>query len=264
MYEINKCKLLKGDGFQINKWLTVKQPKINEIIELDDKYNKYCLYFITNTEDFMVQLYDLGIKYYEISMYDIFLKQFESEQLLIEKGENFSKDYVFMSSILNWWFNGNYNFELVIRNEIPILLESSSSIVLDLYGFEKMTYFIKLINCQRLENKFTKPGKQLFDMLIKKKKRKLEREKKQKLQKHDILHDLILSLSSISKTINIFNVWDLGIYQFYSLFRKTQRIRDVNNLNLGIYTGNIDTKKNRINTDWIKDEIYKEEIIGYV
>lgn len=252
---MNKDLILLGCDYFITPKIKVKHPIVREVILLEEKYHEYCQQFLFKNEDFMVQLYDLGFKYYEIDEYEIFLKNYQTE--LYQNKFN-------IKNSLNFWLDGNYNFDIMQskENKMMILYDKKNDIIIDILAYKKISEFIKLINNISTKNTYNHPGNdKLLKFLVRKEKEKQQRlQVKNKQQTYNgYLHDVINSVSWSNCGININNVWDLPIYQLYSGIRKIQQINDVKNLNIGVYTGNIDTKKNNINLDWINESKWFKE-----
>jgi hypothetical protein len=67
------------------------------------------------------------------------------------------------------------------------------------------------------------------------------------------LHSIISGLASKSSSINHLNVGDLSIYQLYDNFYRLEVIENYHYTLVGIYTGNVDSKKiNFKNIHWTK------------
>lgn len=250
---MNKDRMLLGEGLKISDKLEVKHPTLREVILLEDIYLNYLEYFVFRTQDYMVWLYDRGINYYDISEYDIFLKMFEFEEY------NNSKN---IHDSLNWWFNGNFNFKLqqAFKNKMGILFCSETQTVFDMRMYENMSKYIKCINNITNENKYSKPGENLLKKLVKKEKERIERKKNKPLKKYSgYLYDIVNSIAWANHGVNIYNIWDLKLYQFYSGFNKILQIKEVENNNRVLASGNV-SKDIRPLVDWIYESSWLKEI----
>ena len=71
---IEEIKLLRGDSYKINDKLTIKHPTIKEIVEYgEENYFRLINLFCLKPYDLIVQLYDAGVDYADMTNYDLFL-----------------------------------------------------------------------------------------------------------------------------------------------------------------------------------------------
>lgn len=96
--------------------------------------------------------------------------------------------------------------------------------------------------CYGLER--NKKEKDVFD-LIAEEERKIE-----KIKNGDseiTIASMISAVACKHPSINLLNIWDCTIYQLKDMVRRLYQIESSNNINFGIYTGNIPAKDIKIN-----------------
>jgi len=227
---INKDKLLQGSDFKLTNSITLRHPTVQEVVDLEEEYHNYCNPFIFKTEDYRAILYDNGIKYFDVTTWDIFLQNYITE--LYSKNQNKDNKCPILNAI-NWWCN-NSNYDFILGEEIDnnenkkvILLDKETSTTIDIDVFNSFVKYIKTINCIVNENRYNKNMSEgLLKKLVMQDKKRFNRESKKSYKYQGFLHDYINSIAwGNSVGINIFNIYNLKIYQFYTGLDKLQQIK---------------------------------------
>lgn len=120
-------------------------------------------------------------------------------------------------------------------------------------NYEEIVNIIKLQNKIEIEKEELRAGNKIADEFMKKMEDMKNKYKKYADKKEPSLYDLV---SSVAWRTNIGrSVWDLTLYELYDAISRLQVIEHYDHTMLGIYTGNIDTKKMKNdlkNLNWIK------------
>lgn len=153
-------------------------------------------------------------------------------------------------------FFGNVDFSkfiLIKRDDGTFMMyDQKNDIKIDFYIHMKMqkclcqANFIKK-KVERAGNKYTKM------ILIEedREKRKLQQDKEFKSNLYGLVSALV---NYPGFKYNYSTVWDLTMYQFMDAVKRTRIIDSTNHLMMGIYTGNIDSKKIQKNKmDWMRE-----------
>jgi len=76
---MNKLQLLKGGHFETSNEIVVKHPKLGDMDVFGEyDYSNFVQLFCASPRDMMVVLFDSGIKFNDISQFDLFLLLFRS------------------------------------------------------------------------------------------------------------------------------------------------------------------------------------------
>lgn len=102
--------------------------------------------------------------------------------------------------------------------------------------------------CYKLER--SKKEKDIFDLIAE------EENKIRRAKSGDVditMSSMISAVSCKHPSINLLNIWDCTIYQLKDMVSRLYQIDGNNNVNFGIYTGNVSPKDIKINEhDWCK------------
>lgn len=225
-------KLLAGIPIIIEDLGEIYFPKLREIIIFgEQKYNQL-LSCLLVTKDLFEQLKNEDLTSLEIAMIycyqdkqfkEIFLKAFsmffQKELLVDTKGFFYFKEGENKIHILPEQFN-DIQFILKKANNIQIKTEPEYN-----PGNERAAKFIQ----KMLKTKKNKPVPK---------------------NKTD-LHSIISGLAWKANNVNIFNIFDLTIYQLYDAFYRLENIDNYHYTLSGIYAGTVDGKKIDIkNINW--------------
>lgn len=222
MIYIDDLFLLSGEDYKINEKLKVRHPTIRDILYIGErKYWEYINLFCLKPYDLMVQLHDLGIDYADVTDYDLFL-------LLYREYKDALK-----------WLIGYDEFEMKLNtvNNERVLYDSENDVLIDRLIYEQISSFIRAINLISDKNEFNPGDETAKKMLIKQKRKELDRIKGKEQSFKSILGNQVSSV-----LLHKSNVFDMPIYELNNMIFRLRKRDNYTNLMFGIYTGNIDTK----------------------
>jgi hypothetical protein len=236
MKPLTKAQMLRGDDFVVNERLTIKNHTLGEMIDFgEEKYFSAVNVFLARSFDYMVQLDDSGIDYEKISDFQmcIFLYQDKIVQEYLK------------------FLYGDLNFEIATKKDTNdvILLDPKNNIIIDEVIYTYISNYLKTVNCIELKKKIKPANDWVKKELINQERNRIKRALEKKLKQNQFIEDdnlskLISALSwGNSVGINIKNVWDLNLYQFYDGLKTLDKQKHVQILLTGIYSGAIDSKK---------------------
>lgn len=228
---INELKLLSGDDVEVSENITIHHPRLSEIRDMGESaYYGLVSLLCATPSDYKSILYDqFKIDYEEVGEFEFFL--------------------------MMWSTLGDADISILFPDTKASdfkLVQNEDTGLLSLYN-EKTGVFINevvyytLVDYLRKFHGFTKRvdkagNESTKRYLIKKARKELERRKKE--ESKPILAPLVSAMVNCEQfKYDHHTVWDLTIYQFMDSVRRIQKIKNVSNINTGIYTGNIDGKK---------------------
>lgn len=226
---IDCLKLFRGQDYEINDKIIIHQPTLNDICNYGEvNYWNLINKLVATPFDYKVELDDVGVDYEKVSGLSLFFllcHEIPVEYTFIFFGDiDFTtfKDYT-----------NTQNNELVYYSEIfDIVIDSNIHRLISDY-IRTIHNFPKKIDVAG--NEHTKR------YLIETERRKNQRHKNKKFE--SILIPQISALvNSEGFKYNHDTVWDLNIYAFNDSIKRIQKIKDVDNLYKGIYSGCVDTK----------------------
>lgn len=231
-----ELKLLANELVSVSNIGLVVSPKVKDVIRLG--YSKY-------NESLSALLFDKD------KIQD--LKDAEESNFILTC-YFFHQDEQFRNSFKNgidMMFSANV--EMLEIEGSPILSLGEISFI-DESNFAEFQDFIRIVNkaeSNQDEEEFNAGNSRAQKMID-----ELKKGKGNKPQKKPVInfHSLISGLSWKSTSgINISNVFDLTIYQFYDGYRRLENIDHYNSVLTGIYTGNVDAKTiNMQDINWVK------------
>ena len=229
--------LLLGKSLVLGN-LTVKHPKISDVIELGESFVFSAINIFTlKPSDLMVELYDSGIDYRNAKPYDIFimlcgetLSRSEDGKITWNEGSQISKQI--------GWLTDIYDFVLSADKEDLFLLSPSTGIKIDIGVYTQMRkYFMDMNN--RTEKEQYNPGNDTtVKFLIDQERRRRKREAKRAHK--SFLAPQISSLVWASGR-SFEEICDLYLYQFFDGLLRINKIKSYDNVCFGYYAGNIET-----------------------
>lgn len=218
--------------------LTVKHPKISDVIELGESFVFSAINIFTlKPSDLMVELYDSGIDYRNAKPYDIFimlcgetLSRSEDGKITWNEGSQISKQI--------GWLTDIYDFVLSADKEDLFLLSPSTGTKIDIGVYTQMRkYFMDMNN--RTEKEQYNPGNDTtVKFLIDQERRRRKREAKRAHK--SFLAPQISSLVWASGR-SFEEICDLYLYQFFDGLLRINKIKSYDNVCFGYYAGNIET-----------------------
>jgi len=241
---MDNLQLLRGKDFQITKHLKIHQPTLNEIFEFgEQKYFGMVSHLCATPSDMKSILFDMGLDYETTPDFAWFcgaLRYIPKEATSILFGDNVDLqilDIVTLNDsdvILCKTIDGKHVDENCICID-GVIYEKMVTCLREMHGFKK--------NIERAGNSLTKQI--LIDDDREARKNSIKKEYE------SVLYKLIVSMVCTSDfPYNYETVWDLPISVFFKSVAQVQKLKNVEYLMQGIYSGNIDTKK--LDTDSMK------------
>lgn len=230
--------LFKGKDYEVNKYITIHHPTLDEIFEYGEKEYFQILHQLTATpSNYKVWLHDNGIDYNKISDMEFF-------NLLC-------RIYKLTPKITSIFF-GKLDLTKFERLETEthdeVLYDFENKIPIDNIAYLKITEFLRKIH---MIKKFVQKSvdERTKKYLIEKERRQLLRNKDKPFESYFM--PLVSSLVNCKDfKYNHTTVWDLPIYVFNDSVRRIQKNINYQLVMEGVYAGTIDYEK--IN----KEEIY--------
>jgi len=218
--------LFKGKDIIIDEFIVLKSHKLEYIVE-EVGYKKYMslLYYICNTPyELRTQLYKEGVLYTDITHWQLFINFFNGGTDGIMK-DVFDK---FLSLNFNDYVLNVYDDEIVMEN-----VKNNHKI--DEFKF---LYIVSILReSGGLGNKkepiFGNKTGLIYDI-----EREQRRMTKGRFKSKTTLKSIMSSISWNS-SVNIFQIWNLTLYQLYDGLNSKVKKNNYDNIMLGIYTGNI-------------------------
>ena len=236
---IDELRLLRGDDFVVGDKIKIHHPTLAEISEMgESEYYSAVSTICATPSDYKAILYDnFGVDWEEIEEYEFFLMMWGSLrrsdiELLLPNIEP-------------------EKFEVVQKtdtNEIG-LYNKTADIFIDKKTYEEMVGYIRKIH--NITKRVDKAGNESTKKYLLKKARRESKRASKEYQ--SVLAPMISSMvNSPEFKYDHRTVWSLNIYQFMDSVRRIQKIKDVNNIMFGIYSGNVDSKKiSRDTLNWL-------------
>ncbi len=238
---IDELKLLKGDDLIIADKIRIHHPKLAEIVEIGEKdYYSAVSTICATPSDYKAILYDnFGVDWEEVEEYEFFLMMW---------GSLSTNDIKLLLPNIEC-----EKFEIVQKkdNKEVGLYNLEADIYINKEVYEEMVDYIRKIH--NMTKRVDKAGNESTKRYLLKKARKEARNTNKEY--HSTLAPLVSSMVNCSEfKYNHETVWNLNIYQFMDSVKRIQKIKDVNNVMHGIYSGNVDSKKISKDTlNWLGD-----------
>ena len=236
----NELQLYFGDDFVINKYITIHQPKLDDMIRLGEKEYFSIIYAFTSIpSDMKPQLFDMGIIWEDISDFEFFIMlthSFTPKQTGFLFGDlDFSK------------------FKLG-RNETVLyqLGYDGDMVVIDEYVYLRIATFLRKIHGivpkpEKGANKTTRR------IMIDDDRRRMEMQKK-KGEKSSFIPIISSLINSPEFKYGLKEVREMPMYAFMDAVTRIQIIKSTTALLNGCYSGMIDTSKiNKKEFNWMRD-----------
>ncbi len=241
---INELKLYFGDDYPINDYITLHQPKVNDVIEMGEADYYSTVYALTAIpSDMKSQLWDAGYCWEDIPDFNLFAML--SVNLDVSKTSVFFGDLDFTK------------FQLGKRTDTDELVlfqitEYGEEIVLDNYAYLKIVQILRKIH--NLKPKIERAATKTVRMIL------IEEDRKKHLTKKDedkgsMLLPLISSLINCSEfKYGLNEVRDMPLMAFMDSVSRVQIIKSTTALLHGCYSGMIDTSKiNKKELNWMRN-----------
>lgn len=232
--------ILRGKDYIVSKQITMRQPSLGEIEELnEEKYMTMLAVFVSTPFDMIAQLDQVQIDFTQITSYQLFCACYEL--LDIE-----STSLIF----------GDIDFSKFRRVECNNKLELQyKDIIIDEEIFNKIVDCLRTFNSlsppkfKKVANEYTKIK------MIENAYEELELAKRRKQKYKSVLKTLISRATNHPYfKYRLDEVWDLKIYAFYDSLKSISIIENSNHLMTGAYSGNLDLSKiNKNELNWLRE-----------
>ena len=218
--------------------LTVRHPKISDVIELGESFVFSAINIFTlKPSDLMVELYDSGIHYRNTKPYDVFILLCGETLDRGDDGEiRWNRDSQVSKQL--GWLTGIEDFMLSSDGENLFLTSPSTGAKIDIGVYTQIRkYFMDMNN--RSEKETYNPGNDTtMKFLIEQERKKRKREEKRGHKSY--LAPQISSLVWASGR-SFEDVYNLYLYQFFDGLLRINKIKSYDNVCFGYYSGNIET-----------------------
>ena len=218
--------------------LTVRHPKISDVIELGESFVFSAINIFTlKPSDLMVELYDSGIDYRNTKPYDVFILLCGETLDRGDDGEiRWNRDSQVSKQL--GWLTGIEDFMLSSDGESLFLTSPSTGAKIDIGVYTQIRkYFMDMNN--RSEKETYNPGNDTtMKFLIEQERKKRKREEKRGHKSY--LAPQISSLVWASGR-SFEDVYNLYLYQFFDGLLRINKIKSYDNVCFGYYAGNIET-----------------------
>ena len=234
------AKLLKGSAIEVCG-LQIEPLTIGEIVD-DIGYERYVelLSLLLINKNRIIHLFDNDEFKNKLRNFDLFLMDDGLVEKLVEFFKVFLKkdDVKFFKDIMN----------------IVVTDEDRNEIVINRDNYDDLVNVLRLMYWVQEEKKEEyKPANKKAEEFIKKLEEKNKAYAKVKTKVGKSLFDVISGVAWKAPNMNIFEIWDLTIYQLYDAYYRIDVIDEYDRFFTGVYSGAIDTKKvDMKNYDWTK------------
>ncbi|MBO7461962.1 MAG: hypothetical protein J6T96_05150 [Bacteroidales bacterium] len=227
---IDELRLLRGDDFVVADKITVHHARLSEIVDLgESNYYSTVSSICATPSDYKAVLYDnFDIDWEEVEEFEFFLMMWgsldtENTKLLLPDIEC-------------------EKFQIVQKKDTEEvgLYNSETDVFINKAVYEELVEYIRKIH--GLSKRVDKAGNESTKKYLLKKARR-EAKSQDKKYKSTLAPLVSGMVNSTEFKYDHRTVWDLNIYQFMDSVKRIQKIKDVNNIMHGIYSGNVDSKK---------------------
>ena len=229
MSGLDDIKTLRGDPYEINQYITIRQPILDEVVNYGANNYLSLLANLTATSyDCRFQLDDMGIDYEEVSDYTMFC-------MLAPLFSQSDTSILFGSLDLSQF--------TVCYDDEDVFYLSYQDIVIDEVIYQLIVDYLR--NTYGLKRNYIHFGNSMARKFhMEDERRMLEEKAKENNQYNSWLAPLVSALVNCGDfSYNYETVWKLTICQFMDAVKRINKLNEYRNLNIGIYTGNIDTSK---------------------
>lgn len=243
---INEYNLISGENIKINDYITIPHLTVKEALSLDENslYYKSLNTFIATPYDYMVELYDDGKLYIDLTEWDLFVRLFSNEILPD------SKCYKNYKNII-----GDYSFDLCKNQQTGHLyfLCKEKDFIIDEAIYTRISAYLKFIHNKSFEDEFnpSRENRSLAKILIE---RLVQEQRKKRLRKKPQKNVL---LGYVNKIVwgagrSYEEIFNMRLYQFNTGLTILNRKKTYEEIKLAYFTGNMDTKKTKMyHYDWL-------------
>ena len=239
LINVDYLKLYFGDPYVVNKYITIYQPTIGDIIEYGEKEYYSMINTITAIpSDCKSMLWDSGLDWNKVEDFQLFImlaRSLSQEQTKIILGDI---DLQRMKIVEN------------LQNGDPVLKDPVTGAIIDELAYKTMSaYLCKLHNLtkkvEKAGNKFTK------QVLIDEDRQKREYSAKQPYK--SFLMPLVSSIK-VRQGYTKDYIRNMGLYEFFDDVNRSQILVSTDALLHGAYSGMMDTSKiPKSNFNWMRE-----------
>ena len=239
LINVDPLKLYFGDPYVVNKYVTIYQPTIGDIIEYGEKEYYSMIQTITAIpSDMKSSLFDMGLDWTQIEDFQLFImlsRSLSQQQTEIILGDI---DFQRMQPREN------------LQNGEPILYDPVTGAIIDELAYKTMSaYLCKLHNLtkkvEKAGNKYTK------QVLIDEDRQKKEYAATQPYK--SFLMPLISSVK-VRQTYTKDYIRNMGLQEFFDDVNRLQIIVNTDALLSGAYSGMMDTSKiKKSQFNWMRE-----------
>lgn len=237
---IESLSMLRGRDIKLSNGITIQQPTLGQIEELDeDKYMSMLSIFVSTPFDMIAQLHKMGVDFTKISSYQLFCSFYQLLEL--EETQILFGDLDFQK------------FKLV-GNDNRIELHYKDIVINE-------SVYNEIVDCLRLINSLSPPkfkgvaNEYTKQKMIEDAEQELELAKRRGNKHKSALRTLVSRLSNHPYfKYRLDEVWDMKIYAFYDALKSVNIIESTNHLSVGAYSGNLDLSKiNKNEFNWLRE-----------
>ena len=283
--DLEGLSLLHGDDLKLTDTVSLKHPKLRDIVEIgENEYSTYLSSLCSTSVDVAdILWFELKIWYEDIKdEWEFFIQRCMSNSKKINVKMPFGnrglyvmeEDCMSLSNsyrdALNFFFglSGEYIIiekdinnikQKLICNVNPYYDPKTDELLYYIYDennfkytkffYEMTTNFLDSINWQERDYDFLHGGSVGAKKYILK--NTLWKQRNNKKKKKDVITLASITSSLIAKGCPFDVVWNLPIYTVYDIYYRHFKIIEYNNTMTALYNGCIDTKKNPINWEKI-------------
>ncbi len=222
--DVQLC-LLAGMSIEIKDTGHFHVPKLKDIIELGySKYNEYVSYLLFDKNN-------AGVENEELSNFQVFC-------IYCYHYEDFRK---IVFDAIKFFFKEETHL-VSDENDVFFCFDENQNRRIDELNFEYIQGLIKKVNFIKLEKEeedYNPGNERARDFIEKLKQWKREKPKAKETMN---LHSIISGLAWKKNDINLFNIFELTIYQLYNGFFYTENIDNYHHTLSGLYAGTVDGK----------------------
>lgn len=218
--------------------LTVRHPKISDVIELGESFVFSAINIFTlKPSDLMVELYDSGIDYRNTKPYDVFILLCGETLDRGDDGEiRWNRDSQVSKQL--GWLTGIEDFMLSSDGENLFLTSPSTGAKIDIGVYTQIRKYFMDMNGRSEKEEYNPGNETTMRFLIEQERKKRKREARRGHKSY--LAPQISSLVWASgRTFE--DVYNLYLYQFFDGILRINKIKSYDNVCFGYYAGNIDS-----------------------
>ena len=232
--EFDRLQMYMGFPYVINLEsaegsITISVPTMRTFIELGEKrYLQTINVFTTNTTEYRVPLWDVGIDWNEISDFELFCMLYK--QIDPEVSKSIFGDFDFN------------DLELYKKDEMIVLYNEKLNIEINEEVYQHIAQYLRIIFNINPAEKITK-DKFLKEMYIKKDRTDTEIKKKKQKESTSIQPLISACVNHPGFKYKLREVLDMGIYEFYDSVARLNIYESTTAVLKGMYSGFVDASK---------------------